>query len=261
MAKSPRSPSIKLLFIGNSFTQRNNLPGLLADLAAARNLSVKHELFSVGGASVRTHWNAGRAANAIATGGYDYVVLQEQSTLPVKNAQRMAENVRLFDEAIRHAGSQTVLYMTWARQHAPESQSKIAAAYNTIGEELGAIVVPVGLVWQDFLAQHDLPVLYDRDQSHPTLAGSYLAACVFLAALLKAEPRWHRLRVLLALASRIGRPFNGLPGNTVWRTEIADSVSAAAGHDSRGFCRNNSLPPGICVIGFPLTIFAEPFSP
>ena len=188
MAKTPQSRSTKLLFIGNSFTQRNNLPQLLAELAAARNLSIRHELISVGGASLRTHWNAGRAAKAVATGGYDYVVLQEQSTLPVKNAQRMAENVRLFDEAIKQSGSRTVLYMTWARQHAPQSQSKIAAAYNTIGKELGATVVPVGLVWQDFLAQHDRPLLYDRDQSHPTLAGSYLAACVFLTALLKANP-------------------------------------------------------------------------
>jgi hypothetical protein len=188
VAKTPRSRSIKLLFIGNSFTQRNNLPELLAQLAAARNLSVRHELISVGGASLRTHWNSGRAAKAIATGGYDFVVLQEQSTLPVKNSQRMAENVRLFDEAIKQAGSETVLYMTWARQHSPETQQTIADAYIAVGKELGATVVPVGLVWQDFLAQHDRPVLYDRDQSHPTLAGSYLAACVFLVALLKANP-------------------------------------------------------------------------
>ena len=133
MAKSPRSRSINLLFIGNSFTQRNNLPELLAELAAARNLSVRHELISVGGASLRTHWNAGRAAKAIATGGYDFVVLQEQSTLPVKNAQRMAENVRLFGEAIKQAGSETVLYMTWTRQHSPETQQTIADAYIAVG--------------------------------------------------------------------------------------------------------------------------------
>ena len=188
MAKSKRSRAITMLFIGNSFTQRNDLPGLVATLAAARNLSVKHELISVGGASLRTHWNAGQAARAIATSGYDYVVLQEQSTLPVKNASRMAENVRLFDAAIKQAGAKTVLYMTWARQHAPEAQQVIANAYTTIGEELGAIVVPVGLAWQTFLASHDKPLLHDRDQSHPTLAGSYLAACVFLAALLKESP-------------------------------------------------------------------------
>ena len=188
MAKSKRSRAITMLFIGNSFTQRNDLPGLLAKLAASRNLSVKHELISVGGASLRTHWNAGRAARAIATGGYDYVVLQEQSTLPVKNASRMAENVRLFDAAIKQAGAKTVLYMTWARQRSPEVQQVISNAYTTIGEELGAIVVPVGLAWQTFLASHNKPLLHDRDQSHPTLAGSYLAACVFLGALLKENP-------------------------------------------------------------------------
>jgi hypothetical protein len=82
-----------------------------------------------------------------------------------------------------------VLYMTWARQHTPEAQQAITAAYNEIGNEQGAIVVPVGLAWQKFLAKHDDPILHDRDQSHPTLAGSYLAACVFLAVLLKEDPR------------------------------------------------------------------------
>ncbi len=119
---------------------------------------------------------------------YDFVVLQEQSTLPVKNAQRMAENVKLFDEAINEAGAKTVLYMTWARQFAPESQKAITHAYNTIGKELGAIVVPVGNTWQKFVTKHNEPSLYDRDQSHPSLAGSYFAACVFLAALLKINP-------------------------------------------------------------------------
>jgi hypothetical protein len=188
MMNKRRSNSINILFIGNSFTQRNNLPVLLAEMAAARDLAVNHELISAGGASLRTHWNAGKAATAIANGGYDYVVLQEQSTLPVKNATRMAENVRLFDATISQASAKTVLYMTWARQHVPETQDIIAAAYSSIGMELGAIVVPVGLAWQNFLGKYNKPVLHDRDQSHPTLAGSYLAACVFLTVLLKANP-------------------------------------------------------------------------
>jgi hypothetical protein len=188
MTKTKKAAAIKILFIGNSFTQRNDLPGLIATMAAEREVHIQHELISAGGASLRNHWNAGRAAKAIASGGYDYVVLQEQSTLPVKNAKRMAENMRLFDEAIKQAGARTVLYMTWARQHAPESQQAITAAYNAIGEEIGATVVPAGAAWQKYMAKHDRPLLYDRDQSHPSPAGSYLAACVFLAALLKINP-------------------------------------------------------------------------
>jgi hypothetical protein len=179
---------LKLLFIGNSFTQRNNVPKLLADLAAARGIQIEHDLISRGGASLRMHWNAGVAAKAIETGGYDFVVLQEQSTLPVKNATRMAENVRLFDALIKQHGAKTVLYMTWARKHAPDSQRAITEAYESIGKELGAIVVPAGRAWEAFLEKYDEPVLHDRDGSHPTRAGSYLAACVFLARLLGENP-------------------------------------------------------------------------
>ena len=139
--------AIDILFIGNSFTQRNDLPGLLVGMAAERKVRIQHKLISVGGASLQTHWNSGKAAKAITADRYDYVVLQEQSTLPVKNAARMAENVRLFDEMIKQAGSKTVLYMTWARQNAPESQKAITDAYNSTGKEVGAIVVPVGLAW------------------------------------------------------------------------------------------------------------------
>jgi hypothetical protein len=105
-------------------------------MAQERGVLLLHNLISAGGASLRTHWNAGRAAKEIEAGDYDYVVLQEQSTLPVKNAKRMAENVRLFDEVAKQSGAKTVLYMTWARQFAPESQKAITDAYNSIGKEL-----------------------------------------------------------------------------------------------------------------------------
>jgi len=178
----------KALFIGNSFTARNNLPELITQLARARGKELSYRLISASGASLRMHWNKGEARKAITEGHYDVVVLQEQSTLPIKNAKRMHENIRLFDEPIKNAGAKTVLYLTWARQHAPESQQAITDAYTSIGNELGATVVPAGVAWKNFLSKHEQPVLHDRDKSHPTLAGSYLAACVFLAVLFKENP-------------------------------------------------------------------------
>jgi hypothetical protein len=179
---------MKILFIGNSFTARNNLPHLIGQLAAAHRTKIEHQLISAGGASLRRHWNAGDALNAIQNGRFNHVVLQEQSTLPIKNPKRMHESVRLFDTAIKAAGAKTVLYMTWARRNAPESQQAITDAYLSIGRELDAIVAPVGLAWQHFLRAHEAPALHDRDQSHPTLAGSYLAACVFFAVLFESSP-------------------------------------------------------------------------
>ena len=174
--------------MGNSFTARNNLPGLLVRMAEARGTSVEHRLISAGGASLRQHLNGGKALEAIKTGGFDFVVLQEQSTLPIKSPARMRESVRDFDAATKEAGARTALCLTWARRNAPETQQTLTSAYAGSAVELGATLVPVGMVWERFVATHDEPVLHDKDNSHPALAGSYLAACVFLIALLEHDP-------------------------------------------------------------------------
>lgn len=179
---------MRILFVGNSFTSRNNLPGLIAGLARAHDLEIEHKLISAGGASLRQHLNAGKALEAIATGSFDTVVLQEQSTLPVKSAARMQDSLDDFGPAIDAAGARTALYLTWARRNAPETQQALTSAYVAGAARLGATLVPVGVVWERFLAMHDQPVLHDDDGSHPALAGSYLAACVFLIALLERKP-------------------------------------------------------------------------
>jgi len=53
MSQAKRSTVVNIVFIGNSFTQRNNLPSLMADLAAERGVIVNHKLISAGGASLR----------------------------------------------------------------------------------------------------------------------------------------------------------------------------------------------------------------
>jgi hypothetical protein len=143
----PRVPAMKILFIGNSFTARNDLPALLAALAASRGHTIEPDLVSAGGTSLRAHWNKGVAVTAIQQGKLDYVVLQEQSTLPVRNATRMHENIRLFDEVIKMTGARTVLYLTWSRVASPDAQGAISDAYQCIADELGALVVPVGVAW------------------------------------------------------------------------------------------------------------------
>jgi hypothetical protein len=176
---------VRILFIGNSYTARNQLPRLVADLAAAAAHArrVHTEAVVAGGASLRRHWNAGIAQRALTNGTWDFVVLQEQSTLPLKNPQRYHDNVRLFVGAIAAHGARTALYLTWSRRTAPDTQDAITDAVRRIAAEVKALVVPVGCAWQR--AGREMPELqlYVEDGSHPSAAGSFLAACVFHVAL------------------------------------------------------------------------------
>ena len=181
---------MRMLFVGNSYTARNDLPRIVAAIggAASPPIDVHPKMIVAGGASLRRHWNAGVAQQAIAQGRFDVVVLQEQSTLPIKNPTRYHENVRLFDDAIRAAGARTALYLTWSRRDAAATQAQLDGAVEAIAAERSATIVPVGRAWHEALRRHPDVALYTDDGSHPTTAGSYLAACVFAIVLLGVRP-------------------------------------------------------------------------
>ena len=135
---------------------------------------------------MRRHWNAG-AADTISDGKWDYVLFQEQSRLPIKNGKRFHENVREFVPVMKESGATMVLFMTWARKHEPENQKLLTDSYDSIGKELAATVAPVGSAWREMLEKQGTPELHAEDGSHPTLAGSYLAACVFYTTLFDGD--------------------------------------------------------------------------
>ncbi|HVP89391.1 MAG TPA: hypothetical protein VMU79_15080 [Casimicrobiaceae bacterium] len=199
----------RILFIGNSYTSRNNLPRLVAELAAAADppQQVEFALVFSGGASLRRHWNAGRAQELLQAKTWDYIVLQEQSTLPIKNRQRYHDNVRLFAGLIAERGAKTLLYLTWSRQAAPETQEAITRGVYDIAHEINARVVPVGLAWHRALDEIPGLQLYTSDGSHPTPDGSFLAACMFHVMLFDGEPHGElvagALKLDWSIASRL----------------------------------------------------------
>jgi hypothetical protein len=198
----------KVLMIGNSYTYFNNLPKVFEQLALADKppRQVRCEMIVEGGATLQRHWDEGKALKAIERGGWDFVVLQEQSTLGVtylvQGRPRITESrkyvtyARRFDEAIRKAGGRTVVFAFWARENAPaEDQNALAYYHFQLGKDLGALVAPVGLAWQA-VRKHDADIpLYHDDHSHPKPEGTYLAACVLYAACFGKAPADPPLRV------------------------------------------------------------------
>ena len=196
---SAPADTIRILFIGNSYTYFNNLPAMLAALAVAgKQRPVKAEMLTVGGATLRSLWDEGTALRRIREGHWTFVVLQEQSTLgamtmvdgvpQVGDPTAFHVSVGRFDAEIKKAGARTLLYLTWARRHHPEAQPLLTDAYRTIGAKLGATAVPVGIAWERALQADSALVLHIADDSHPNPAGTYLAASVFYATIFKESP-------------------------------------------------------------------------
>ncbi|AUB39975.1 Lysophospholipase L1 or related esterase [Nostoc flagelliforme CCNUN1] len=173
--------TIRVLFIGNSYTYVNDLPWLTQQLAesAKETRTLETEMVVVGGATLKSHWKGGKALKLLKAKRWDYVVLQEQSTLPITNPKEMYKYASLFDAEIKRVNSQTVFYLTWAKQNQPETQQILTDSYMTIAKELKAKVAPVGIAWQKVQKANPKLNLYSPDESHPSPIGSYIAACVF----------------------------------------------------------------------------------
>ena len=201
----PEPKPLRVLFVGNSYTYCNELPKMVEALAAAAAAvpSVCTDGVLVGGWSLARHWRDGVAQQKIARRRYDFVVLQDHSVEPMINPWATHKFARLFDRVIRDGGAETVLYLTWAREHLPELQRYLTRTYVAIARELGARVAPVGEAWKRALRKRTGLVLHTPDHSHPNRKGSYLAACAFFAALLGRSPEG--LPARLAVPERGGR--------------------------------------------------------
>ena len=186
------------MFIGNSYTSTHDLPGMVARLARSRGRNVFVESLAGGGMALHQHLAAQGTALALRSRSWSHVVLQEQSILPALPGERegwMFPAVRRLAAMARAQGAEPVLYLTWARRDVlaefgfrdlPHLQAALAEGYLAIGDEIGAAVAPVGPAWLAAAARG-----FDcwlAEGSHPTVTGTYLAACVLYATLFREDP-------------------------------------------------------------------------
>jgi hypothetical protein len=181
---------LQALFIGNSHTYLHYMPHMFAEMVQSSGKGTRmHVEQSLGrGVSLEWHWHNPGTRELLASRRWNYVVLQDRSRGPLENRSSFETYARLLDVEIRRQGGRTVLYMTWADRSQPETQAVLAEAYTTISRNLGALLCPVGLAWQAALKLNPALNLHHADGRHASPAGSYLAACLFYAVILRDSP-------------------------------------------------------------------------
>ena len=189
---------IHVLFIGNSLTNGNDLPKMIAELAkAGKKPPLRYERETPGGCTFEKHWRDGKALAKIQSRKWGYVVLQDQSQAPLLKRDSMFDHGKKLDAEIKKQGAKTILHMTWAFQNKPKDQATISNAYLDLSAVLKSQVAPVGKAREAALMADKKLVLHSSDKKHPTPTGTYLAACVFYATIYGQSPE--------GLPGRIGK--------------------------------------------------------
>lgn len=198
----------RALFLGNSYTGVNNLPLLISKLATSTGDTLLFDSNVPGGYTFQNHSSNQTTLNKISMGNWDFVSLQEQSQLPSFPDNNVQSQVfpyaRYLDSVInaRNNCCETIFYMTWARKNGDASNcaswppvcsysgmdSLLYERYMQMATDNNAIVSPVGAVWKYIRQVYPSIELYQPDQSHPSVAGSYAAACCFYTVIFRKDP-------------------------------------------------------------------------
>jgi uncharacterized protein DUF4886 len=204
VVKQPQVESPKrILFVGNSYFYYNDSlhnhvrrMAIAADPASEKSLQYKSA--TIGAAPLAHHDVKGLLAPGRLgmKQPYDIVILQGNSGDSLTEARSAAyrEKVREFSADIAKSGAKTALYMTHAyvapnKDASPDMIRKVEDMTVSAGNEVGALVIPVGLAFEEAYRQRPDIVLHKTyDGSHPDLIGTYLAACVVYASLYGKSP-------------------------------------------------------------------------
>lgn len=208
LCNSAKAQTKRALFIGNSYTGVNNLPQMIANVANSMGDTLIFDSNTPGGYRFINHITNNATLSKIQQGNWDYVILQEQSQAPSFPPSQVELTVFPFARAldstinIHNQCAETVFYMTWGRKNGDANNcvnwppvctyagmdSLLNLRYRMMSDSNNAILSPVGAVWKYIRTNFPNIELYDPDESHPSVRGTYAAACCFYTTLFRKDP-------------------------------------------------------------------------
>jgi len=198
----------RALFLGNSYTNYNNLPQLTASIAESAGDTLITSANTPGGYTFEGHLTNATSLSLIQQGNWDFVVLQQQSQMPAFPLEQVEVETfpfatQLNESILTHNPcAETVFYMTWGRENGDQQNCAnwppvctyegmddlLRERYMMMAEMNEGIVSPVGAVWRYLRENHPDIDLFSSDGSHPSPAGSYVAAVCFYTSLFRKSP-------------------------------------------------------------------------
>jgi hypothetical protein len=179
----------RILFVGNSLTYVNDLPGIVQALAdSARGDQLAVETVAGPDMALVDHWNEGTARREIARGGWELVVLQQGPSSVEANRDSLRIFTGRFASEIAKVSARPALYSVWPTAGRQQDFPRAIESYTLAASDVSGLLFPVASAWLAAWQRDASLQLYAADGLHPTVTGSYLAALVMYAKILNRSP-------------------------------------------------------------------------
>ena len=170
-----------ILFVGNSLTYVNDLPGIVAALGDSAGIGpVVAAEVAYPDFGLPEHWEQGDARREIETRRWALVVLQQGPSALPESRIILRDYAARFAAVIRAAGGTPALCMTWPAIENFDNFAASSESYRLAAADVDGVLFAVGDAWRAAWRRDPSLALYGEDGFHPSTNGSYLAALVIV---------------------------------------------------------------------------------
>ena len=179
---------LSILFIGNSHS--DVLPQVFSSIATRHDRDLDIVATRADASTfLANHARTQSTPKAIATGPWDFVVLQALKYSTSGEFQYPYDGAIAITQLANDNGSQVVMFPEWGRRGFPDEAARIQRIHEEVVATTGAIVAPVGLAWDRALGERPQLQLHHADGNHASQLGDYLTANVIYAGVTGHDPR------------------------------------------------------------------------
>lgn len=199
--KTYTTPAIQVLSINNSLIDYNDQYAMFNSISETMGKDALWTKHTNLGKTLEYHYNSDplvpNAKEVVAGTAWSFIILQEQSALPLNNYAQFHTNVETWVTYIRancpNPDVTIILPVNWpfsTDANYQTSKSTLLANYRLVAEEFGLTLCPVGLAYGNYQVDHPNTFATDlySDDRHPTIAATYLACCLEYAVMFKEDP-------------------------------------------------------------------------
>lgn len=178
----------RALFIGNSYLYTQNIPEIVEALAdSAHGDKIATAMVAGANLALIDHWYSSPARQAIAQGGWEWVILQQGPSSVSLNRDTLRLATSYFAGDIANISGKPALFSAWPSQDRLQDFPAAIESYTLAAQDVHGLLLPIAAAW---LAawQRDPGLQLYQDGLHPSVEGAYLSALVIYAVLLEQSP-------------------------------------------------------------------------
>lgn len=173
----------RILFVGNSLTYTNDLPNLVSAVAAENGRKISVETIAFPNYSLEDHWNDGKIQTMIASGKYNFVIVQQGPSSQDEGRVMLQDYGAKLAKLCSQHKTKLVFYMVWPAISNYKSFDGVIQNYTDAATHAKAILCPVGKRWKEYIDTTNDYLYYGPDGFHPSLKGSEVAAAIIYKTL------------------------------------------------------------------------------